>query len=66
MVDEEIATLANGSKIRVNVASPVEVRFENRRTTVDAVVVPQAKHMCFWEQFRWKGWMLFSMPKRKP
>lgn len=39
-IDENTAILADGSKIRVPVVGPIEVRFQNRRTTVDAVVVP--------------------------
>lgn len=39
-IEKEIATLADGSKIEVDIAGPVEVRFQNRRTTVDAIVIP--------------------------
>jgi clan AA aspartic protease len=39
-IEKEVATLADGSKIEVDIAGPVEVRFQNRRTTVDAIVIP--------------------------
>jgi clan AA aspartic protease len=39
-VDDEIAILADGSQIPVDIVGPIEVRFQNRRTTVDAIVVP--------------------------
>ena len=35
-----IATLADGSQIELEVVGPVEVRFKNRSTTVDAMVLP--------------------------
>ncbi len=36
------AELADGSLKKVEIVGPVEVRFENRRTTVDAAVLPNA------------------------
>lgn len=39
-IERQIATLADDSKIEVDVVGPVEVRFENRRSSVDAVVFP--------------------------
>ncbi len=36
----QIAELADGSKIKLEIVGPVEVRFENRRTSVDAMVLP--------------------------
>jgi clan AA aspartic protease len=39
-VDEAVAILADGSQLPVDVVGPIEVRFKNRRTTVDGVVVP--------------------------
>lgn len=39
-LDELEAELADGSTIPLEVVGPVEVRFENRRTTVEALVVP--------------------------
>jgi clan AA aspartic protease len=40
VVDEQEAELADGTLRRVEIVGPVEVRFENRRTSVDAVVLP--------------------------
>lgn len=39
-IDKEIATLADGTKITLDVVGPVQIRFENRKTTVDAMVLP--------------------------
>ncbi len=39
-VDDEVAILADGSQLPVDIVGPIEVRFKNRRTTVDAVVIP--------------------------
>lgn len=36
------AELADGSSLSFEVVGPIEVRFENRRTSVEAVVVPGA------------------------
>ncbi len=42
VLDEMEAELADGSVRKVEIAGPVEVRFKNRRTTVDAAVLPGA------------------------
>jgi clan AA aspartic protease len=39
-VDEMQAELADGSVIQLDVVGPVEVRFQNRRTIVNAMVLP--------------------------
>jgi clan AA aspartic protease len=39
-VDEQIAELADGTQLRLEVVGPVEIRFENRRANVDAMVLP--------------------------
>ncbi|MCK4766538.1 MAG: aspartyl protease family protein [Candidatus Aminicenantes bacterium] len=39
-VDEQMAELADGQKKKLDVVVPVEVRFENRRANVDAMVLP--------------------------
>jgi clan AA aspartic protease len=39
LADSE-AELADGSTIKLEVVGPVEVRFQNRRTTVEALVIP--------------------------
>lgn len=39
-VDEQMAELAEGSLIRLEIVGPVEIRFENRRCNVDAMVLP--------------------------
>jgi clan AA aspartic protease len=36
------AELADGSNLKLEVVGPVEVRFENRRTSVEALVVPNS------------------------
>jgi clan AA aspartic protease len=40
VLEERTAQLADESEIRVEVVGPVEIRFENRRSTVDAMVFP--------------------------
>jgi clan AA aspartic protease len=40
VLEEQTARLADESEIRVEVVGPVEIRFENRRATVDAMVFP--------------------------
>ena len=40
-VGEGDAELADGSIVQFDVSSPIEVRFQNRRTTVEALVVSQ-------------------------
>jgi len=39
-VDEQLAELADGSRVKLEIVGPVEVRFENRRANVDAMVLP--------------------------
>jgi clan AA aspartic protease len=41
-IDEIEAELADGSSRTLEVVGPVEVRFENRRTLVEALVVPDS------------------------
>lgn len=40
VIEKQIATLADESTVEAEIVGPVEVRFENRRTTVDAMVFP--------------------------
>lgn len=40
VIDKQIAQLADGSTIELDIVGPIEVRFENRRTNVDAMVLP--------------------------
>src|SRR4030095_3695172 len=40
ILEERVARLADDSECNVKVAGPVEIRFENRRTTTDALVFP--------------------------
>ncbi len=40
VLDKMQAELADGSLREIEIAGPVEIRFENRRTTVDAAVLP--------------------------
>ncbi len=42
LIEKQFATLAGDTLIEVEIVGPVEVRFENRRTTVDAMVLPTA------------------------
>ncbi|MCS7013637.1 MAG: clan AA aspartic protease [Chloroherpetonaceae bacterium] len=39
-VDEQNVILGDGTKRRVDVVGPVELRFQNRRCTLDALVLP--------------------------
>lgn len=43
LIQEQIFRLADDSEIRGEVVGPVEIRFENRSTTVRAVVLPGAE-----------------------
>jgi clan AA aspartic protease len=36
------AELADGSSVKLEVVGPIEVRFENRRTSVEAMVIPDS------------------------
>jgi clan AA aspartic protease len=40
LIEEQVFRLADDSEVRGEVVGPVEVRFENRRTSVDAVILP--------------------------
>ncbi|HXI25955.1 MAG TPA: aspartyl protease family protein [Pyrinomonadaceae bacterium] len=40
VIETQVFRLANESEIRANVVGPVEIRFENRSTTVRAAVLP--------------------------
>jgi clan AA aspartic protease len=40
VLEERTAQLADESEIQVDVVGPVEIRFENRRSNVDAMVFP--------------------------
>ena len=40
VLEKSVGTLADGSSISVDIVGPVELRFKNRRTTVDAMVLP--------------------------
>jgi clan AA aspartic protease len=42
IVGNETATLADGSREEYDLAGPVEVRWKNRRTTCEALVLPAA------------------------
>ncbi|HVF47505.1 MAG TPA: aspartyl protease family protein [Pyrinomonadaceae bacterium] len=39
-IEKQMSQLADDSLLEVDIVGPVEVRFENRRTTCDAVVMP--------------------------
>jgi clan AA aspartic protease len=41
-VSDVEAELADGSSIKLEVVGPIEVRFQNRRTSVEALVVPNS------------------------
>lgn len=38
--EEEEAELADGSRVTLEIVGPIDVRFQNRRTNVDAMVLP--------------------------
>ena len=40
IIEQQFAMLADDTLIEVDVVGPIEVRFENRRTSVDAIVLP--------------------------
>ena len=40
MLGEGEAELADGSVVQLGVVGPIEVRFKNRRTIVEALVIP--------------------------
>lgn len=40
VIEKQFATLADETTIEIEVVGPVEVHFENRRTSVDALVLP--------------------------
>ena len=42
VIDKDLAELADGSIVDVDIVGPVDVRFENRRVTADAMVLPDA------------------------
>ncbi|NER39953.1 MAG: clan AA aspartic protease [Oscillatoria sp. SIO1A7] len=44
-VDEKVAELADGSQLRLEVVGPVEIKFENRRANVDAMVLPSGSEV---------------------
>jgi clan AA aspartic protease len=43
LIEKQFVTLADETQLEVEIVGPVEVRFENRRTTCDAVVLPNAQ-----------------------
>ncbi|MGI8654798.1 MAG: retroviral-like aspartic protease family protein [Pyrinomonadaceae bacterium] len=40
VLDKQFAEFADGRVLELEVVGPIEIRFENRRTTVDAMVLP--------------------------
>jgi len=45
VIGTDSGTLADGSESIYNIAGPIEVRWENRRTTCDALILPGAKEV---------------------
>lgn len=43
LIEKQFSVLADETQIEVEIVGPVEVRFENRRTTCDAVVIPHSR-----------------------
>jgi clan AA aspartic protease len=43
LLEKQFSVLADETQIEVEVVGPVEVRFENRRTSCDAVVIPHSR-----------------------
>ncbi len=44
-LDEQEAELADGSIVQLDIVGPVDIQFENRTTTVRAMVLPQASEV---------------------
>jgi clan AA aspartic protease len=44
-LDTTAAELADGTRVQLDVVGPIEVRFENRRTQVEALVLPGEQEM---------------------
>jgi clan AA aspartic protease len=44
-VDEVVTEMADGSRVRLPIVGPIEVRFERRRALVEAVVLPGEQEM---------------------
>ena len=42
VIDKDLAELADGTIVDVDIVGPVDVRFQNRRVTADAMVLPDA------------------------
>ena len=42
VIDKDLAELADGTIVEVDIVGPVDVRFQNRRVTADAMVLPGA------------------------
>ena len=42
VIDKDLAELADGTLVSVDIVGPVDVRFQNRRVTADAMVLPDA------------------------
>lgn len=45
LIEKQFSVLADDSEIEVEVVGPVEVRFENRRASVDAIVIPNSSEI---------------------
>jgi len=45
LIEKQFSVLADETEIEVEVVGPVEVRFENRRTSVDAIVIPNSNEV---------------------
>ena len=39
-VDEKLAEMADGRKVKLDVVGPVEIRFENRKSITTAMILP--------------------------
>jgi clan AA aspartic protease len=42
VIDKSLAELADGTIVETDIVGPVDVRFQNRRVTADAMVLPDA------------------------
>lgn len=45
VIEERVVTLADDSERRVEIVGPMEIRFKNRRTVADAIVLPGSKEV---------------------
>lgn len=45
VIEERVVTLADETERQVEIVGPIEIRFKNRRTVADAIVLPGSKEV---------------------